>query len=313
MLSWKVRARRAIAVIIVLPACVAALCGAGLLAYFAAAWSASVPLLAFSAVCAFAVIAWAGAWLTALIWHAEERSRFANIFATVLTLAFVSALYFLVLRPSRLRLADAIRFNDTKYWQLPTGSRIAYSEYEPPAGVVLKPEPVLFLPGLRVGPWDHSFFSPLAAHGFRVYLFDQAGSGLSDFLPKVRDYTIQRTIDDLEAIRQQIGADRMILIGHSWGSTLAASYMAKYPSHVAKVVFYSPGPMWLYPPGTVKEDDSRTGGARSGFPSLRFLAAMSLFDRNPDASQALLPQLEAEELVVPLVARIVAFLRVQRR
>ena len=305
MLSWKVRARRAIAVIIVLPACVAALCGAGLLAYFAAAWSASVPLLAFSAVCAFAVIAWAGVWLTALIWHAEERTRFANIVATVLTLAFVSALYFLVLWPSRLRLADTIRFNDTKYWQLPTGSRIAYSEYDPPAGVVLKPEPVLFLhggAGLRVGPWDHPFFSPLAAYGFRVYLFDQAGSGLSDFLPKVRDYTIQRAVEDLEAIRQQIGAGRMILIGHSWGSTLAASYMAKYASHVAKVVFYSPGPMWLYPPGTQKVDYSRTGGARSGFPSLRFLAAMLLLGRNPDASQALLPQLEAEELVVPLIA-----------
>jgi proline iminopeptidase len=252
------------------------------------------------------VIVWGAAWLAALIWHAEKRTRIANALTAILTLVFVSALHFLVLRPSRLRLADTIRFNNTQYWQLPTGSRIAYSEYDPPAGVVPKPEPVLFLRGLgiSVGPWDHAFFSPLAAYGFRVYLFDQVGSGHSDFLPKARDYTIQREVEDLEAIRQQIAADRMILIGHSWGSTLAASYMAKYPSHVAKVVFYSPGPMWLYPPGTEKEDDSRTGGGRSGFPSLRFLAAMSLFDRNPDASQALLPQLEAEELVVPVIVSV---------
>lgn len=305
MLSSRVRSRRAIAVIILLPACVAALCGAGLLAYFLAAWSARVPLLVLSAVCAFAVIVWGGACLAALIWRAEKRTRFANVFATILTLAFVSTLYFLILRQSRLGLADTIRFDNTKYWQLPTGSRIAYSEYDPPAGVALKPEPIVFLhggPGMRVGPWDHLFFSPLATYGFRVYLFDQAGSGLSDFLPKVRDYTIRRAIEDLEAVRQQIRTDRMILIGHSWGSTLAASYMAKYPNHVAKVVFYSPGPIWGCPPEAYKVDYSRTGGGTPKFPSLRFLAALLLLDRNPDASEALLPQAEAEELLMPLIA-----------
>jgi proline iminopeptidase len=305
MLSWKLWSRRAIAGIIVLPVCVAALCGAGLMPYFLAAWSARVPLLAFSAAFAFAVIVWGGAWLAALIWPAEKRTRFANTFAAILTLAFVSALYFLVLRPSHPQLANTVRFNNTQYWQLPTGSRIAYSEYDPPAGVALKPEPIVFLhggPGMRVGPWDHPFFSPLAAYGFRVYLFDQAGSGLSDFLPKLRDYTIQRAVEDLEAVRQQIGTEKLILIGHSWGSTLAASYMAKYPDHVAKVVFYSPGPIWGYPPETQKVDYSRTGGGTSRFPSLRFLAALLLLDRNPDASQALLPQPEAEELLVPVIA-----------
>ena len=314
MLSWKVWSRRAMAVIILLPACAAALCGAGLLPYFLAGWSARVPLLAFSATCAFAVIVWGAAWLAALIWHAEKRTGIANTLTAILTLAFVSALYFLVLRPSRLRLADTIRFNNTQYWQLPTGSRIAYSEYDPPAGVALKPEPVVFLhggPGMRVGPWDHTFFNPLTAYGFRLYLFDQAGSGLSDFLPKVRVYTMWRAVEDLEAVRQQIGSDRMILIGHSWGSILAASYMAKYAKHVAKVVLYSPGPMWGYPP--VQEDYSRTGGGMSVFPSVRFLAALSLLDRNPDASQALLPQPEAEELLVPLIAHTPAFVRVQRR
>jgi proline iminopeptidase len=303
MLSWKVWSRRATAVIILLPAWAAALCGAGLLSYFLAGWSAWVPLLAFSATCAFAVIVWGAAWLAALMWHAEKRTRIANTLTAILTLAFVSALYFLVLRPSRLRLADTIRFNNTQYWQLPTGSRIAYSEYDPPAGVAPKPEPIVFLhggPGMRVGPWDHTFFSPLTVYGFRLYLFDQAGSGLSDFLPKVREYTIGRAVEDLEAVRQQIGSDRMILIGHSWGSILAASYMAKYAKHVAKVVLYSPGPIWGYPP--VQEDYSRTGGGMSVFPSVRFLAALSLLDRNPDASQALLPQPEAEELLVPLIA-----------
>jgi len=304
MFPWRVWSRRTIAVIILLAACVTAFCGAALLPYFLAAWSATVPLLALSAVCAFAVIVWGGAWLAALIWHAEKRTRFANTVAAILALAFVSFLYFLVLRPSHLQLADTVRFNNTQYWQLATGLSIAYSEYDPPAGVPVKPEPVVFLRGggMGVGPWDHLFFSRFAAYGFRVYLFDQAGSGLSDFLPRVRDYTARRAVEDVEAVRQQIGTDRMILIGHSFGSTVAANYMAKYPNHVAKVVFYSPGPIWGY--AALKEDDSRTDGGTSGLPSLRLLAAMSLFDRNPDASEALLPQMEAEELVVPVIAPV---------
>jgi len=306
MLTWKLQSRRAIATISLLAACVAALCGAGLLPYFLAGWSARVPILAFSAVCAFVLIVWGGAWLAALIWRAEKRTRFANTLAATLILKFLAALYFLVLRPSHLQLADTIRFNNTQYWQLSTGSRIAYSEYDPPAGVALKPEPVVFLPGVRVGPWDHPFFSSFAGQGFRVYLIDQAGSGLSDFLANMRDYTIQRAIEDLEALRQQIGTDRMILIGHSWASTLAANYMAKYPNHVAKAVFYSPGPIWGYPPpGT--EDYSRTAIETAAFPSLRLQAATLLFNRNPEASQALLPQPEAEELFarfIPLFSPI---------
>ena len=96
--------------------------------------------------------------------------------------------------------------------------------------------------------------------------------------------------------------DRMILIGHSWGSTLAASYMAKYPDHVVKVIFYSPGPIWHFSQERGKWDYSRTGEGAPRFPSLRFLAALLLLDRNPDASEALLPQPEAEELLVPLIA-----------
>ena len=37
----------------------------------------------------------------------------------------------------------------------------------------------------------------------------------------------------------------MILIGHSWGGTLSAHYAATYPDRVAKLVFHSPGPIWM--------------------------------------------------------------------
>ena len=41
------------------------------------------------------------------------------------------------------------------------------------------------------------------------------------------------------AIRR-IGADRMVLLGHSWGAQVAAGYLAAHPTHVARVMFSSP-------------------------------------------------------------------------
>jgi pimeloyl-ACP methyl ester carboxylesterase len=79
-------------------------------------------------------------------------------------------------------------------------------------------------------PSIKDIYGSFAANGFRVFLYDQAGSGLSGFLPHLRDYTVARSVADLEAIRQKIGVEKVILIGHSWGSTLAASYMAKFPT-----------------------------------------------------------------------------------
>jgi proline iminopeptidase len=305
MPSWKLWCRRGIAVVVLLIVVVAALCAAGVLPYFLASWSASVLILAASAAIAFILVTWGGGWLGALTWHAENRARFAAAFSGVLTILFVIVLYLAVLRPARPRLTDAIRSNNTRYWQLPTGSRIAYSEYDPPPGTAVDADPIMVLhggPGMRIGPFDRDFYSPLAAHGFRVFLFDQAGSGLSDLLPRVRDYTMTRAVEDLEAIRKQIRTDKMILIGHSWGSTLAASNMAKYPNHVAKVVFYSPGPIWNISQELERADYSRTGGGAPDFSSLRLPAALVLLDRNPDAAENLLPQSEAEELFVPLMA-----------
>jgi pimeloyl-ACP methyl ester carboxylesterase len=126
---------------------------------------------------------------------------------------------------------------------------------------------------------------------------DSVGSGLSGFLPHLRDYTVARSVSDLEAIRQKIGVERMILIGHSWGSTLAASYMAKFPTHVAKVVFHSPGKLWHLE--NEDYDFSRTDSGPARLPPARLLAALYLRDRNPEAAEKLVPQLESEILVVP--------------
>jgi proline iminopeptidase len=145
-----------------------------------------------------------------------------------------------------------------------------------------------------------------------VYLYDQAGSGASPFL-HVKDYAIARFVEDLEAIRLQLHTERMILIGHSWGAALAASYMARYADHVSKVVFISPVPIWNIE--DVHTDVSATDAApdtdvhvNAGLPPLRFLAGLYLMQQNPDAAENLLPQREIEEFFAPLQEQFVASL-----
>jgi hypothetical protein len=46
----------------------------------------------------------------------------------------------------------AVPRTNTKYWELPTGSRIAYSLYEPSVGTPVRPDPSSFCTAVR-GTW----------------------------------------------------------------------------------------------------------------------------------------------------------------
>ncbi|WP_373281536.1 alpha/beta fold hydrolase [Microtetraspora fusca] len=118
--------------------------------------------------------------------------------------------------------------SDVRYWNLPTGSRIAYSHV--PASGAARPTPVVFLHG---GPGTaNDGVSPagkaLAADGFDVYAYDQLGAGRSSRLSDVTGYTVARQVADLDAIRREIGTEKIILVGQSWGGALAAHYMAAH-------------------------------------------------------------------------------------
>jgi proline iminopeptidase len=132
-----------------------------------------------------------------------------------------------------------------QYWSLETGSHIAYTKISAQGPV--RDAPIIFLhggPGWLVGDSDIAFYGQLSKLGFDVYLYDQVGSGRSSRLADMRKYNTARQVADLEAIRTIIAADKIILIGQSWGNTLAVDYMAAHPGNVEKIVFCSPGAMW---------------------------------------------------------------------
>jgi proline iminopeptidase len=127
------------------------------------------------------------------------------------------------------------------FWDLSTGSRIAYVRV--PAEGDARDVPIIFLhggPGVPDMKGDSQYFGELARNSFDVYVYDMVGRGRSHRLTDPQGYTLGRDIADLEAIREKIGAERVVLIGHSYGGALAAAYAASYPEHVAKMILSSP-------------------------------------------------------------------------
>lgn len=133
---------------------------------------------------------------------------------------------------------------DMRWIDLPSGSHLAYMKLAAPAPTILLP--VIFLhggPGIADMRADASYLRGLAAAGFDVFLYDQLGAGQSTRLADPNGYTLASAVADLDAVRQAIGAERVDLLGYSWGATLAAAYLAAHPNQVAKAVFISPGSM----------------------------------------------------------------------
>ena len=78
-----------------------------------------------------------------------------------------------------------------------------------------------------------------------VVLWDQRGNGRSGPLVAGATCTLIDQIEDLEAIRVALGADKIELMGHSWGGYLAMVYASRYPQHVAHLMLCdSASPKW---------------------------------------------------------------------
>ena len=53
----------------------------------------------------------------------------------------------------------------------------------------------------------------------KVVVYDQRGVGRSSAIAPGESCTLRDQIEDLEAVRAQIGAERIDLLGHSWAAT----------------------------------------------------------------------------------------------
>jgi proline iminopeptidase len=73
-----------------------------------------------------------------------------------------------------------------------------------------------------------------------VFRYDQLGSGKSDHPTDTTLFTVERAVEELQALRDSLGLDQVHLYGRSWGAMLVEAYMADHPDGVRSVVLSSP-------------------------------------------------------------------------
>jgi proline iminopeptidase len=106
-----------------------------------------------------------------------------------------------------------------------------------PDGKWMREKPVAFL--IHGGPGaDHTSFkptlSPLSQKMQLVY-FDHRGQGRSARGAK-ETYTLDNNVEDMEALRQHLGLDQIVVIGASYGGMVALTYASRYPQNVSHLI-----------------------------------------------------------------------------
>jgi pimeloyl-ACP methyl ester carboxylesterase len=72
---------------------------------------------------------------------------------------------------------------------------------------------------------------------------DLRGTGESELPRDPSSYRCDRLVDDVEALRGALGAERVDLLGHSAGANLALRYLERHPERVARLVLVTPSVM----------------------------------------------------------------------
>ena len=134
--------------------------------------------------------------------------------------------------------------DEVKYWDLSTGSRIGYVLI--PAKGLKRPFAIVYLQGGPGGFMSEKLLAtlkPLAEDGYDVYCYDQIGSGHSARLADITAYTADRHKRDLKEVVAKTGAEKVILIGQSWGAILAALFVGDHGQLVDRLILTGPGPI----------------------------------------------------------------------
>ena len=88
-------------------------------------------------------------------------------------------------------------------------------------------------PGSGCQPDHRRLFDP---ERFHAVLFDQRGAGRSRPKGLREANTLPHLIADMEMIREKFGFERWMIVGGSWGATLALAYAQAHPNRVTGIV-----------------------------------------------------------------------------
>ncbi|MEL6871070.1 MAG: alpha/beta hydrolase, partial [Pseudomonadota bacterium] len=247
-----------------------------------------------SGIAVGAVVVYAGSCLSARVLRSKRKVRYAAMHSGLFSVLLFGLITTMLLKPLVPQTSPVYLtpHEGVEYWDLRTGSTVAVRHF-PGEG---NNTPIVYIHG---GPGAYSVLwqpivntvSQLSAAGHDVYFYDQVGGGLSQRLDNIEAYSLTRHIEDLQAIRETIGAEKIIVLASSFGATLTTNYMVEYPGSVALAVFSSPGPM--YKPDWIDQaegslDDTLSVADRDAFSTMinrpRLFAALILSDINAAAA-----------------------------
>ena len=99
--------------------------------------------------------------------------------------------------------------------------------------------PVIFLhggPGGHCRSEHHSLFDPSV---FKSIIFDQRGCGKSNPKRNLENNDTKNLVADIEMIRDFLKIKKFLIVGGSWGATLALCYAQKHPENIIGIILRS--------------------------------------------------------------------------
>ncbi|MGF2614712.1 alpha/beta fold hydrolase [Rossellomorea vietnamensis] len=124
-----------------------------------------------------------------------------------------------------------------------TGGKVWYQIHNQES----KNTPVIILHG---GPGSSHYSMQglrILAEDRPVIFYDQLGCGKSDRPADKSLWNIDRFVEELAQVKDGLGLNEFHILGHSWGTTLAAAYYLANPEGVKSIIFSSPclsAPLW---------------------------------------------------------------------
>jgi len=127
--------------------------------------------------------------------------------------------------------------------------------------VVGSGDPIIVVHG---GPGlDHSYLRPgldaLASRNTLIY-YDQRGTGRSTATLDSASINLDAFVEDIDALRQALGYEKVTVLAHSWGALIGLEYAARHPEFLRALILMNP-----VEPGTRfrKQQQARQAAART--------------------------------------------------
>lgn len=124
-------------------------------------------------------------------------------------------------------------------WLERDGVRLHYLEWAPPSDTQRRP-PCFFLHGLSS---NARYWERLARYlpDRRLVALDQRGHGLTGQFPRAaafpEGYAMEQLLDDAAFVISELGLGAPVVVGHSWGATVALELVGTRPGVASGLVF----------------------------------------------------------------------------